>query len=570
MPGAKRRADPAESTAKRAKTHQQCRLEGPAGTPLYSCNTWPSGNSPGGAEGLCEGGGEGGGGGGGGGVGSASAVDEASMEDAPQSPPRPRSRTQIIMPNYHQSDGLMAALGYDPPSSPDPFSDHGQGSPASEDPCLASQQMGIASAAFEGATDLSPAPAATSAADATRKSPSVRQERPVASERSGGGGRSALSQPSPTRAVGGSLQRAQLSGRAEVAQLRRCGRLQCAVMPLAAAWYHPGVVCCDVEVAAPELTAADNRWMFDGRSAEYIWVRDVLVDLYRAAPHRHLSFVAARRSVEGDDLSTHAVWLFLMRWGLINYRVPPTGVLAEVNPLATHYTQPRVPPEHSIPPDGDAASDASAASPLWTVGEEGQLLTSCIGARDVGGLLGRWRRDGLVEGDRRGAVEMLAHFAAMPLGVADEGRREGSGDTANGDDANPEASLLARVAALLAEAPGDVGSAALAAAGAPADTIGALTTGAAAAAALGTVQAQASLMAAHADAVLEQIAMQIVAHVTDKIRLSLAALQELRRPLQECLVRSPIQLLRVDQEHRRAERRLPSTGSTIRGANPTS
>lgn len=79
------------------------------------------------------------------------------------------------------------------------------------------------------------------------------------------------------------------------------------------------------------------REFFDGSSFSrnprvYKEYRDFIINKYREDASRRLTFTEVRRSLVGDVGSIHRVFLFLDRWGLINFstsdgdRAAPAGV----------------------------------------------------------------------------------------------------------------------------------------------------------------------------------------------------------------------------------------------------
>ncbi|KAJ7957214.1 SWI/SNF complex subunit SWI3A [Quillaja saponaria] len=69
---------------------------------------------------------------------------------------------------------------------------------------------------------------------------------------------------------------------------------------------------------------------FDGSSISrtpkiYKEYRDFIINKYREEPTRRLTFTEVRKSLVGDVCLLRKVFLFLEKWGLVNYGAPPNG-----------------------------------------------------------------------------------------------------------------------------------------------------------------------------------------------------------------------------------------------------
>lgn len=71
------------------------------------------------------------------------------------------------------------------------------------------------------------------------------------------------------------------------------------------------------------------REFFDGSSISrtpkiYKDYRDFIINRYREEPSRRLAFTEVRKALVGDVSLLHKVFLFLEKWGLINFAAPPS------------------------------------------------------------------------------------------------------------------------------------------------------------------------------------------------------------------------------------------------------
>ncbi|KAF8006725.1 hypothetical protein BT93_K0897 [Corymbia citriodora subsp. variegata] len=92
-------------------------------------------------------------------------------------------------------------------------------------------------------------------------------------------------------------------------------------IPIHSSWFSWDDIHDTERVGLPEF--------FDGSSISrtpkiYKDYRDFIINRYREDPSRRLTFTEVRKALVGDVCLLHKVFLFLEKWGLINFSAPPS------------------------------------------------------------------------------------------------------------------------------------------------------------------------------------------------------------------------------------------------------
>ena len=270
---------------------------------------------------------------------------------------------------------------------------------------------------------------------------------------------------------------------------RETTQVDIVICPLYAMWYTPGEI--------HHIEASDSSFPDLDIVAEWEWyieTRDWMVSLHRRHPHRYISFVYAKRVIPGADTSLLQIWRFLTKWGLINYRLSPTGRSDEVIPESSTQNSPKKEVSFSV---HDDAVLAAQAEKTWNADGFAHSLPSLKETENLEGT----------------ARECMERYLSLGLTQYVD---VGDGDAGGGE----HVALQERVVGFLAEcAPPGVAEAAL---GAATDR----SVGSLAAAALGACQAKAALLSAQESLQLNLSLKRLVHLQIAKLRILSSALQD--------------------------------------------